>query len=337
MSSPKTHKTIPQKIPTTVGIKVCGMKYNTQEVAALQPDYLGFIFYDKSPRDFEGQAIPQLPNDIKKVGVFVDADIAFVLDKIKTYDLDVVQLHGDEFPKYIKELNERNVISSAVEIWKVFSIKDHFNFDSLKPYEGIVDAFLFDTKGKAKGGNGYTFDWNVLKDYPSQTPFVLSGGIGLEEVNNIQEILATDLPILALDVNSKFEIKSGYKSIQKLQEFQHFLEKNNRKIQTTSAKAEVLLKEEQFYFYITTNTYNKILYTGFTIDLIKRMEEHTNKTYKSSFTAKYNLDKLVYFETFKTVNEARKREKQVKKWNREWKENLVNDKNPDWKDLQWML
>lgn len=95
--------------------------------------------------------------------------------------------------------------------------------------------------------------------------------------------------------------------------------------------------EEQFYFYMTTNTYNKILYTGFTVDLKKRMFEHLNKTYKKSFTSRYNLDKLVYFEVFKTVAAAIAREKQVKKWNREWKDNLINELNPDWKDLGWML
>ena len=141
------------------------MKYNTQEVAALQPDYLGFIFYDKSKRDFEGMEIPTLPKGIKKVGVFVDADIVFAKAQIEKYQLNVIQLHGSESPAYIEEL--KNSLSSGEgwgeEIWKVFSIKDHFNFDQLKPYEGLVDAFLFDTKGKEKGGNGYTFNWDALK------------------------------------------------------------------------------------------------------------------------------------------------------------------------------
>ncbi|WP_299683019.1 phosphoribosylanthranilate isomerase [uncultured Dokdonia sp.] len=192
------------------------MKYNTQEVAALQPDYLGFIFYEKSPRNFDGE-IQMLPNGIKKVGVFVDASIAFAKAQIEKYNLDIIQLHGNESPEYIQEL--KNVISSAVEIWKVFSIKDTFNFERLTPYEGLVNAFLFDTKGKAKGGNGYTFDWSVLKKYTSETPFVLSGGIGLEEIDNIKEILGTNLPILALDVNSKFEDKPGLKNIEQLTTF----------------------------------------------------------------------------------------------------------------------
>ena len=201
-------------------IKICGMKYNTQEVAALQPDYLGFIFYEKSKRDFGDLEIPELPEGIDRVGVFVDADIAFAKAKIIQHNLNVIQLHGSESPEYIKELQGCLVERSRdLNIWKVFGIKDNFDFEKLKPYEGIVDGFLFDTKGKEKGGNGYTFDWSVLKDYTSQTPIILSGGIGLEEVEKVTKILATDLPIIALDVNSKFEDAPGMKNIEKLKKF----------------------------------------------------------------------------------------------------------------------
>ena len=202
------------------------MKYNTQEVAALQPDYLGFIFYDKSKRDFEENNIPDLPEGIKKVGVFVDAELAFAKAKITTLNLDVIQLHGNESPDYIKKLKTFSEESNQdLTIWKVFGIKDQFNFEQLAPYETLVDAFLFDTKGKEKGGNGYTFDWNVLKEYPSKTPFILSGGIGLEEVDKVKEILATDLPIIALDVNSKFETAPGLKDIELLKQFQKEIDK----------------------------------------------------------------------------------------------------------------
>ncbi len=201
-------------------IKICGMKHNTQEVAALQPDYLGFIFYEKSKRDFGNLEIPELPEGIDRVGVFVDADIAFAKAKIIQHNLNVIQLHGSESPAYINELQGCLVERSRdLKIWKVFGIKNNFYFEKLKPYEGIVDGFLFDTKGKEKGGNGYTFDWSVLKDYTSQTPIILSGGIGLEEVEKITKILATDLPIIALDVNSKFEDKPGMKNIEKLKKF----------------------------------------------------------------------------------------------------------------------
>ena len=193
------------------------MKYNIAEVASLQPDYLGFIFYDQSPRYFEGESL-ELPSEISKVGVFVDATLAEISNKIETHDLKVVQLHGNETANFCSEL-KNELQPEEVEIWKVFSIKDSFDFELIRPYEPIVDKFLFDTKGKNKGGNGYTFNWNVLKDYPSKKPFILSGGIGLMELAKLKQIFKTDLPIHAVDVNSKFEIEPGRKNMKELKIF----------------------------------------------------------------------------------------------------------------------
>ena len=199
-------------------LKVCGMKYqdNIKQVAALQPDYLGFIFYEKSARHFNSENIPELDKSIKKTGVFVDESIDFVIEKINNHDLQAVQLHGKESPEYFNKLKSQNI-----EIIKVFSIIDEFNFERLKPYENVCNYFLFDTKGKHPGGNGYTFDWNVLNNYPSTTPFFLSGGIGLNELENIKEFQKSDASkyCYALDVNSKFEIEPGLKSIEDLIEF----------------------------------------------------------------------------------------------------------------------
>ncbi|WP_347174172.1 phosphoribosylanthranilate isomerase [Polaribacter uvawellassae] len=196
------------------------MKYleNIHQVAALQPDYLGFIFYEKSKRNFDG-IIPELPKEIKKTGVFVNATIDEVVSKIKQHDLQAVQLHGDESVNYIKELKCLFERSRELEIIKVFGIKDEFDFDVLKPYVEVVDYFLFDTKGKERGGNGITFDWKVLEKYPFTKPFFLSGGIGLEQLEEIHQIGKTDLPIYALDVNSKFESKPGFKKIEELKKF----------------------------------------------------------------------------------------------------------------------
>ncbi len=206
------------------------MKYqeNMQAVAELQPDYLGFIFYEKSPRNFDGD-IPKLPDEIKKTGVFVDASIDFVIEKVKKHNFKVIQLHGNESSQYCRDLQSElecfseTESTESIEIWKVFSIKDQFDFEILEPYEGIVDYFLFDTKGKEKGGNGYTFDWSVLNNYPSETPFILSGGIGLDEIEKVKEILKTDLPIYAIDVNSKFETAPGLKNIEELKIFKEEL------------------------------------------------------------------------------------------------------------------
>ena len=210
-----------------LSLKVCGMKHNTLEVAQLEPDYLGFIFFEKSKRNYDKAHIENLPEGIEKVGVFVDSSIKFVLDKTKQFQFDVIQLHGSETPEYCKTLQNACLIERSrdtaeatpfkiPELWKVFSIKDHFDFSVLEAYEAVVDKFLFDTKGKEKGGNGYTFDWSVLQDYPSQKPFILSGGIGLEEIPAVNELKKTALPLAGIDVNSKFEDKPGLKNIDLL-------------------------------------------------------------------------------------------------------------------------
>jgi phosphoribosylanthranilate isomerase len=223
-------------------LKVCGMKYvdNIQQVADLQPDYLGFIFYEKSKRNFEG-IIPELSKSIKKTGVFVNEYPEIVISLVEEYSLDAIQLHGDESVDYVNDLksqlaerrilfteenkqikkkkNQHYISENEVEVIKVFGIKDEFDFDILKPYLEVVDFFLFDTKGKERGGNGTKFDWSVLEKYPFEKPFFLSGGIGLEDVEEVKRIINSNLPIYALDVNSKFESKPGVKKIEELEKF----------------------------------------------------------------------------------------------------------------------
>jgi len=185
---------------------------NVQLIAKLQPDFLGFIFWEKSPR-FCVEVPKNIPKNIQKVGVFVNASFDFILEKIKTFDLQAVQLHGQEAPEICAKLK---LLTTVI---KVFSIKDRFDFSELSPYEAACDYYLFDTKGKLPGGNGEEFDWEVLRSYPSQKPFFLSGGIGLESVEKIHEICQTNLPVYALDVNSKFEIDPGIKNEEKLKKF----------------------------------------------------------------------------------------------------------------------
>lgn len=199
-------------------LKICGMKYpeNILEVGTLLPDYMGFIFWEKSARYFDG-IIPKLPKSIKKVGVFVDASLEEILNKIEKHDLQAVQLHGNESAEFC-ELLKKNT-SKLIDVIKVFPILDTFDFGILNPYEKVCDFFLFDTKGKLPGGNGTTFDWKVLEKYPSTKPFFLSGGIGKEEIEKLVDTLQCNvslkkLPFYAIDVNSKFEIKPGLKNIE---------------------------------------------------------------------------------------------------------------------------
>ena len=198
-------------------LKVCGMKYqdNILEVSALNPDYMGFIFYEKSPRRISEPA-PEVPKNIKKVGVFVNASTDTITKNIDEFGLNVVQLHGDETAEFCKNIRTKNV-----EIIKVFSVKNNFNFKKLKPFEAHVDYFLFDTKGPNPGGNGYCFDWSILENYDSKTPYFLSGGIGLEEIETLNEFKnsAAAKRCYAIDVNSKFEIEPALKDSIKLKKF----------------------------------------------------------------------------------------------------------------------
>ncbi len=208
-------------------LKVCGMKFveNIKEVAALKPDYLGFIFYEKSKRNFEG-IIPEIPKGIKKTGVFVNEYMEVVVSLAEEYKLESIQLHGDETVVYINELKQH---LPKVEIFKVFSVDTSFDFEKLLPFEGVVDYFLFDTKGKERGGNGVTFDWKVLASYNIDTPYILSGGIGLEEVSALKSFFRTPYAknCIAIDVNSKFEIGPGKKSIKELTKFKKLVLQNN--------------------------------------------------------------------------------------------------------------
>ena len=206
-------------------LKICGMKLNTPEVAQLRPDYLGFIFWEPSSRFFEGE-IPELPHKISKVGVFVDAKLDYIIKTATKYHLQGLQLHGHESPEFCSEIaSELKKLNNKVDIIKVFSIKEEFDFDLLKPYENVCDYFLFDTKGKLPGGNGYTFDWSVLKNYPSTKPYFLSGGIGLNNLEKINEFMKTPESkyCFAIDVNSSFEITPGLKNIEELQKFKEAL------------------------------------------------------------------------------------------------------------------
>ncbi len=206
------------------------MKYseNILEIAVLKPDYLGFIFYERSPRSFSGE-IPEIDLGIKKTGVFVDADIEFILEKVKKYNFKAIQLHGKESADYCQELKLALDEDNSAEILKVFSVNQSFDFHKLQPYEGVVDYFLFDTKGENKGGNGIVFNWEVLKDYPSNTPFILSGGIGLDEIENINKLVTyfkreeKSHLLYAVDVNSKFELEAGLKNQKQLKLFKENL------------------------------------------------------------------------------------------------------------------
>ncbi|MCJ8211099.1 phosphoribosylanthranilate isomerase [Mucilaginibacter sp. RS28] len=196
-------------------IKVCGLKEteNIKAVAALQPDYIGFIFYPRSPRynpELSAEALKSLPLNIKKVGVFVNAGTEDVKEKIAQYGLDVVQLHGSESPE------ECAVLKSEAEVWKAFGVDENFDFANLEAYKGAVDYFLFDTKTKEHGGSGRIFDWNILENYRLDVPFFLSGGLSPENIKNVKELKHPQF--FGVDLNSRFETEPGIKNTEQLKQ-----------------------------------------------------------------------------------------------------------------------
>jgi phosphoribosylanthranilate isomerase len=177
-------------------------------------DLMGFIFWPKSSR-YVSERPAYLPTTCKRVGVFVDEDIETIRQKVRDYALDIIQLHGSESPDFVQAL--RSVSGDAIAFIKAFNIATAGDFEQTKPYENLVDYFLFDTKGKSVGGNGTKFDWAVLADYQGTTPFLLSGGIGPDDAESIRRFHHPQLA--GIDLNSKFEDAPALKNIQKLKTF----------------------------------------------------------------------------------------------------------------------
>ena len=199
-------------------LKVCGMKYreNIHRLAEIDPDWMGLIFYDKSPRNIE-DGVDLSDVDLRKIGVFVNAPEAQVDDKVALFSLSGVQFHGDESAAFCARFKARDLI-----VIKSFAIDSQFDFDETDAYEASCDYFLFDTKvGTARGGTGQKFDWSVLHKYGGNTPFLLSGGIAPESKASIKAF--SHKQWAGIDINSRFEIRPGYKDIEKIKEFKHEL------------------------------------------------------------------------------------------------------------------
>lgn len=205
-----------------ISIKVCGMKYqeNIAALCSLHPDYMGFIFYEKSPRYVIGEIsavqLKAIDPYIKKVGVFVNASVDEIAASCKIYEIKIVQLHGEESPQICSVLKNK-----GFQVIKAFSMTDEFDFSTLEPYKKVCDFFLFDTKGNNYGGTGKNFNWDILSRYDNAVPFFLSGGIDVDNIKGLNNL--TSLNIHALDINSKFEISPGLKDIEKIKLFKEQL------------------------------------------------------------------------------------------------------------------
>lgn len=188
---------------------------NIRQVAALCINWMGFIFYNKSPRSILNRDLrieDKGLGDIKKVGVFVNATIEEMLGTAAYHQLDYLQLHGNESPEDCYTLQKR-----GYGLIKAFSVETEQDFTQTSAYEGRVDYFLFDTKCNSYGGSGKQFNWSVLAAYKGETPFLLSGGINPDSVGPIKNF--THPRFIGIDLNSGFETEPGLKDVEKIKSF----------------------------------------------------------------------------------------------------------------------
>ena len=216
-------------------VKVCGMRdgENIRQVSKLGVDYIGMIFWEKSPRNVtmipsHAGIIPdttrlvansETPSCYQRVGVFVDEMAQNIITRVVNFKLDVIQLHGHEEPTLIRNL--RSTIDPdlrrGIQIWKAISIMDRNSIAIYKQYEDCVDAFVFDTKCTCVGGSGKQFDWSVLDGYDGEKPFLLSGGIGPDDAARIRDFKHPKM--MGIDLNSRFETEPGMKNVELLKQF----------------------------------------------------------------------------------------------------------------------
>lgn len=190
-------------------VKVCGLRdeQNIQDICQLQIQWIGLNFYKPSSRyiaTYEKESISKIPNHIKRVGVFVNGDLETIRQIVEQYELDYVQLHGDESVSFCES------ISTFCTVIKVFRIDSEFKMPLTEDYESTVDYFLFDTNSKHFGGSGKKFNWDILSQYTGTTPFLLSGGIGPEDTTDLKKLEHPQF--IGIDINSKFELAPAVKS-----------------------------------------------------------------------------------------------------------------------------
>lgn len=197
-------------------LKVCGMKYaeNILALGELEPDMMGFIFYPKSKRFVDQKVLAKsflsLDKSIAKVAVFVNESAQFIASTLEGLSFDYIQLHGKESVEEIIKLK-----SFGYKIIKAFSMSNDFDWSDTNKYKGYCNLFLFDTSTPKHGGSGKQFNWEILDDYCGPTPFLLSGGIS---INDMERIKAFRHPQFSgIDANSKFEIEPGLKDIDLVQ------------------------------------------------------------------------------------------------------------------------
>ncbi|MGG5210422.1 phosphoribosylanthranilate isomerase [Chryseobacterium sp. MIQD13] len=206
-------------------LKVCGLTQLDQihELVSMKTDFLGFIFYEKSPRYVLNHLKPEDISKIShpgKTGVFVNEEIDTVKDIAEKAGLNLIQLHGDENKDFVVQLRQQ--LKPGIKIIKVIRIGNNDpetrkdTEQIINSHVSIVDYFLFDTDSKAFGGTGKRFDWALLNELDIPLPYFLSGGISEENIKNVSSLLRKPF---AIDINSKFELEPGIKNLEKIKKF----------------------------------------------------------------------------------------------------------------------
>lgn len=209
-------------------VKVCGMAEagNVADVAMLSPDYMGFIFHEPSPRNafsLAPEAVKRISHDVVPVGVFVNLSTDEIVTTLEPFGIRTVQLHGDESSAQCLALKKR-----GFTVWKAVGVDDTTDWSLLSPFTGVVDCFVFDTKTPLRGGSGVKYDWELLRSYTLEIPFMLSGGISPEDAERVCRI--SHPMFTGVDINSRFEDAPGCKNITKLHDFINKLRKNKNSI-----------------------------------------------------------------------------------------------------------
>ncbi len=206
-------------------IKVCGLKNpdNIAQIRELDIDWMGMIFYPNSPRHVTEALDGVSFNGKERIGVFVNESVDSIRNAIFRYGLTMIQLHGDEPPGFCDQI--RRLGMKVVKAVPLYAQED---LGAVASYEGTVDYILLDTKTKVKGGSGQKFDWSLLNHYDSSLPFLLSGGIGPDDV---EDILLVEHPRLCgVDLNSQFELEPGLKNVELLRGFVERLRKSGYEV-----------------------------------------------------------------------------------------------------------
>lgn len=192
-------------------IKICGMRdpENIARVAALAPMLMGFIFYDKSPRNATGldpEVVHRLPDFIRPVAITVNRDFDSIMELCRLYGFKIVQLHGEESPELCRRLREE-----GLTVFKAIPVDSDIDWNKVAAYEGAVDMFVFDTKSSARGGTGRKFSWDILAGYPLSVPYLIGGGVGPDDIPAIIDAMRPGMA--GIDINSRFETEPGLKNL----------------------------------------------------------------------------------------------------------------------------